>query len=194
MTTYITELQNAISEITSATKAGLGRHERAELIRKATAAYAYSHGEYNDRKRELARIKAEELNRKPAEPPFNPPDSALLERMTDLFLHEELTDTAPDKATKYEYPFLSAYQLARRRDGSYTGDVKTQQGESPLNAAATFGQDFRNYKTPIRRKRSLYEDLFVDKAARIKNAERQRKYSAFIAPGEVIVYKRGEAL
>lgn len=192
MTTYINELQNAINAITIATKAGLQREERSELIRKASATYAYKHGEYNDMKRELARLKAEQEGRKPIEPPFNPPDSTLLERMTDLFLHEELTDASPDKASKYEYPFLSAYQLARRRDGSHTGDVKTQQGESPLKAATTYGQDLRDYKTPTRRKRSLYEDLFVDREARIKNAERRRKYNAFIAPGEVIVYKRGD--
>ena len=192
MATYTTQLHEQTEQIRKQTKAGLSREERLPLIDVISTQYAVAHASLNDKKLAEARRKAEDTGKKVVLPPLNLPDAQALDRLADLCLNEELYDTDPHKANKLEYPFLSEYQFARRRDGSHTGKVKGQQGESPLKAASTFGHDMRDYKPPTRRKRSTYEDIWTDERAKIRNAERRRKYNDFIKPGEVITYKAGE--
>lgn len=193
MTTYTSELHEQTEQIRRETKAGLLLCEdRLVRIDATSTQYAVAHAVANDKKLAKAKAKAEETGKKLVLPPLNLPDAQALDRLSDLCLDEDLYDTNPYKAYKLEYSFLSEYQLARRRDGSHTGKVKGQQGESPMEAANTFGHDMRDHKPPIRRKRSTYEDIWTDERARIRNAERRRKYNDFIKPGEVITYKAGE--
>ena len=166
--------------------------ERFARLDAISTQYAVAHAALNDKKLAEAKAKAEQTGKKVVLPPLNLPDAQALDRLSDLCLDEDLYDTNPYKAYKLEYSFLSEYQLARRRDGSHTGKVKGQQGESPMAAASTFGHDMRDHKPPIRRKRSTYENIWTDERARIRNAERRRKYNDFIKPGEVITYKAGE--
>jgi len=110
-------------------------------------------------------------------PPGMRPDPALIERLTDVILHEELTDMHPDKVTRTEYPFFSAHQLELRRDR-----------ETSLKAAEETGTDGRSYRLPKRRKRSAYENYAVDAAAKIRNSERAAQYKRDTAAGPVREY------
>lgn len=192
---YTAVLHEQTEQIRRETRAGeLNREDRFVKIDAVSTRYAVAHATLNDRKLAQAKAKAEDTGKKLVLPPLNLPDSQALDRLSDLCLDEELNDADPYKAYKLDYPFLSDYQLARRRDGSHTGKVKGQQGESPIAAASTFGHDMRDYKSPTRRKRSTYENIWTDERAKIRNVERRRKYNEFIKPGEVITYKAGERL
>lgn len=190
---YNIELHEQTEAIRKQTRAGeITREERFAKLDVISTQYAVAHAALNDKKLAEAKAKAEEKKKKVVLPPLNLPDAQALDRLADLCLDEEIYDTDPHKANKLEYPFLSEYQLARRRDGSHTGKVKGQQGESPMEAATTFGHDMRDHKPPVRRKRSTYENIWTDERAKIRNAERRRKYNDFIKPGDVITYKAGE--
>lgn len=108
------------------------------------------------------------------------PDGAELDRLADAMLHEELTDRHPDKVTREEYPIMSEQQLARRQNAS-----------APLHAAHYEATDGRNYRVPTRRKRSTYENMFVDKVAKIRNKERKRQYAKDTRASEVVTYYVG---
>ncbi|MED1742072.1 hypothetical protein P4U97_21695 [Bacillus swezeyi] len=97
------------------------------------------------------------------------PDFTALERMANLVIYEELTNPHPDKMTREEYPIMSETQREER--------IKSEASEK---LAEEYGLDGRNYKVPTRRKRSSYEEKFVDKAARARNKERRENYKAFV--------------
>ncbi|GAA0840543.1 hypothetical protein GCM10008915_36280 [Bifidobacterium pullorum subsp. gallinarum] len=93
------------------------------------------------------------------------PDRAQLERLTDYILRDELTDRHPDKITRTEYPFMSAWQLELRHDR-----------ETSLKIAEEVGTDGRDYRVPKRRRRTNYENWRVDVDAKIRNDERAEQY------------------
>ncbi|MBU8715408.1 hypothetical protein KM924_23175 [Brevibacillus parabrevis] len=97
------------------------------------------------------------------------PEGTELERLADLILNEELTDKHPDKVTRTEYPFLSESQFARRRNNETSLD----------RAAESLDANGVDHRKPTRRLRNKWEDAFVDENAQIRNADRQRHYSAF---------------
>jgi hypothetical protein len=103
------------------------------------------------------------------------PDGMQLERLADLILHEELTDTHPDKVTRAEYPFFSETQFDERH-----------RAEASFKLAEEQGVDGRNHRPPIKRMRSKREDYLIDKKAKTKNKERQRKYTEFTKVQPVI--------
>lgn len=82
------------------------------------------------------------------------PDGALLERMTNVILHEELTDNDKDKMQKYEYPILSDSMYQRRTEGR-RGKSKRKDKlvlrEVPLSHARNLGADGKNYTVPNRK-------------------------------------------
>lgn len=102
------------------------------------------------------------------------PDPELLERLANVILDEELTDTHPDKVTNTEFPFMSEWQLDLRRDR-----------ETGLKAAEETGTDGRNYRKPTRRRRTAYENWRVDRDARSRNKQRQDQYKRDTAAGPV---------
>jgi len=106
------------------------------------------------------------------------PDDKALERLSDLILYEELTDPHPDKVTRTEYPFLSETQFDERH-----------KGEASFKLAEEYGVDGRNHKPPTRRDRTGYENRLVDKKARARNKERQRRYNDFTRVQPVVVTK-----
>lgn len=103
------------------------------------------------------------------------PDAKQLEKLADLILHEELTDTHPDKVTKTDYPFFSESQFDERH-----------RAEASFKLAEEQGVDGRNHKPPVKRRRSNREDYIVNKKAKSKNKERQRKYTEFTKTQPVI--------
>jgi len=115
------------------------------------------------------------------------PDSTALERMANLIIYEELTNPHPDKMTREEYPIMSETQREER--------IKSEASEK---LAEEYGADGRNYKVPTRRKRSSYEEKFVDRAARARNKERKNRYNDFVkgkSPGQFTVnIKTGEKI
>ncbi|ANY67718.1 hypothetical protein BBD42_15530 [Paenibacillus sp. BIHB 4019] len=108
-------------------------------------------------------------------------DTALLERLTDAILDEELTDTHPDKVTNTEYPFMSDWQLDLRRDK-----------ETGLKAAEEIGTDGRDYRKPTKRRRTSYENWRVDRDAKGGNTERQAQYKRDTAASALTVYNVNE--
>lgn len=82
------------------------------------------------------------------------PDNELLKRMTDVILHEELTDNDKDKMQKYEYPILSDSMYARRTEGRHGGTPRKDKlvfREVPLTQARNIGTDGKDYSLPQRR-------------------------------------------
>lgn len=95
-----------------------------------------------------------------------PIDAALLERMANVILHEELTDNDKDKMSKiitadmtedqvkqYSYPIMSDSMYARRTEGKHKGG-KRKDGlvyrEVPLSKAINRGADGKDYNAPTR--------------------------------------------
>ena len=107
----------------------------------------------------------------------NMPDGVALERLTDLLLYEELTDDNEHKVAHSEYPFLSERQFERRDNREHITKEETME----MNAV-----DGRRHMKPKRRKRTDYEDLFLDKKTRSINKERRKKYAEFTKVQPVI--------
>lgn len=96
------------------------------------------------------------------------PELKQLERLADLLLYEELSNTHPDKMAREEYPIMSDHQLSRRHSG-----------EVSMKVAEEYGVDRRNYKPPVRRKRTRKETWQIDRDAKSRNEERRRAYREF---------------
>jgi hypothetical protein len=109
------------------------------------------------------------------------PDGVALERLTDLCLYEELTDSNIHKVAHNEYPFLSEHQFDRR------DSRESSVGDAIDNSAS----DGRKHLKPTRRSRSDYENGFIDKKAKIRNKDRKQKYNEFTKVQPVIVRKIG---
>jgi hypothetical protein len=159
MADYKTQLHEVITELQRATKQGaLPRELRLVKIGELTE-------EYFDKTGEM-------------------PDAVALERLADLCLYEELTDSNPDKMTAEEYPIASDTQLARRREGRHV-KKDSQRKEVSFEATGTIGTDGKDYRMPTRK---VNEEL-SDKKAKSRNAERRRNYTAFTKIQPVIVSK-----
>jgi hypothetical protein len=111
------------------------------------------------------------------------PDSTALERMADLCLYEELTDTDRMKVRNNEYPILSEYQFDRR------DNVVSVVGDDIENSPS----DGRRHLKPTRRVRTDYENKFVNKKARIRNKDRKKAYHEFTKIQPVVVNKLGDS-
>lgn len=106
-------------------------------------------------------------------------DTALLDRLANAILDEELTDNTSWKTHHEEYPFLSELQMARRTDGIHQRKYEGDSGEAKLSAAANIGTDGKSYNTPRRRERSNNENIFMDEGIRTRNKERKAAYEEF---------------
>jgi hypothetical protein len=130
--------------------------------------------------RELRLVKIEALTEEYFAKAGEMPDALALERMADLCLYEELTDTDRMKVRNNEYPFFSETQFEERR-----------KVEASFKLSEEHGVDGRNYKPPVRRDRSNREIKFMDKNARIRNKERKQKYYEFTKVQPILVRKIG---
>ena len=120
------------------------------------------------------------------------PDSASLQRLSDLCLYEELTDTDEHKIMHNEYPIMSETQIARRQEGKHSRNEDNPKIEVPLGIAENYGTDGRVYDYPVRRQRSERENRFVDESARQRNKERNSTYKEFTKVQPVITWKIGD--
>lgn len=108
-------------------------------------------------------------------------DAALLDRLADALLYEELTDDAKNKMSRDEYPIMSERQEERRRDNEYE-DV----------LAADYDATGANRAKPERRHRTEREHRFVEKLAQKKNRARKAQYKRDTAAGPVVAYNLRE--
>jgi hypothetical protein len=142
--------------------------------------------------RELRLVKIGELTEEYFAKTGEMPDAVALERLADLCLYEELTDSNPDKMTAEEYPLMSDTQLARRQEGKHRKKEANYRIEVPLGIAENYGSDGKMHDYPTRRQRSERENRFVDKEARSRNKERQRVYNEFTKVQPVYYDKIGD--
>lgn len=96
------------------------------------------------------------------------PEPIAIERLTDLVLYEELTDTNKNKM-KSEYPIMSERMETTRKNGERSGKL-----------AEEYDQNGRNRAEPKRRSLSTYESIFVDARAKSLNKQRRKRYNDFI--------------
>lgn len=189
MTNYNETYTQVSYEIAAATRTGAffsyggltfdtaDRTQRIALIDVVTYDYMTEHAAFNQRI-----ISAwEDGGCRGERPALVGVNSALLERLTDAILHEELTDTHPDKVTNTEYPFLSEWQFEVRRNR-----------ETSLKMAEEYGSDGCNYSEPKRRRRSRYENWSVDAHAKIRNKERAAQYLRDTKASPVVTYNLAE--
>lgn len=153
--TYVNTLITSLRE--SDSSAISNRDVRAEEIKSLTDAYVGRVGER--------------------------PEPKQLERLADLLLYEELSNTHPDKMTREEYPIMSDYQLSRRHSR-----------EVSMKVAEEYGVDRRNYKPPFRRKRTRKETWRIDREAKSRKEERRKMYREFTRVEEVRVYNEKESI
>lgn len=130
--------------------------------------------------RELRLVKIEQLTEEYFAKTGAFPDEVALERLADLCLYEDLTNPSLTKMQDEEYPFLSERQFDRRD----SKEIATGEKAMGMNAA-----DGQKHGIPERRKRTDYENKFVDKKAKSRNLERKRKYTEFTKVQPVIVRK-----
>jgi hypothetical protein len=100
------------------------------------------------------------------------PEQIQLERLTDAILMEELTDPSRDKSKNTEYPFLSEWQFDRRRDG----EVKIEAADA-------------KYQPPTKRKKPVWEQIWIDQHAKIRNKERKEQYRKDSSASDVWSWK-----
>jgi hypothetical protein len=141
--------------------------------------------------RELRLVKIEQLTEDYFAKTGEMPDARALQRLEDLCIYEELTDSHPDKMTLEEYPIMSDYQLARRQHGMHRKKAKEDdmpvRMEVPFSWAANYGADGKNYSYPYRRERDDYENEWVNEVSKSRNEERNDKYNAFVK-GKLVEY------
>jgi hypothetical protein len=158
MEDYKAKLHEDITELQKATKRGeLPREVRLVKIEQLTEDYFAKAGEM--------------------------PDVVALERLADLCLYEELTDTDRMKVRNNEYPILSEYQFDRR------DNVVSVVGDDIENSPS----DGRRHLKPTRRVRTDYENKFVNKKARIRNKDRKKAYHEFTKIQPIVVNKLGDS-
>lgn len=104
---------------------------------------------------------------------------ALIERLSNAVLHEELTDPTPWKSQHSEYPVYSENML----------DKKSQKNV-PQELSAEYGTDRKNYGRPVRRKRTKSELAFADRVVKSRERARKASYRAFVKGEEVPVRLR----
>ncbi len=175
------------------------RTERMALIERISDDYVKAHADVNQR----AIDAWEERGGKGERPVSLALNTALLDRLSNAVLDEELTDPNPHKVLHAEYPFFSDVQLDRRRFGARgsedtnmkgevtldTGEDSEDSGNGPHNGIGSqLATDGRSYRLPIRRTRSKNELILFDENAKIHNKRRAAKYKDEIAPGKIVCY------
>lgn len=149
------------------------RTQRMTLIARVTDDYVLAHADVN----QAALDTWMERGCKGERPSPISLDTALIDRLTDAVLDEELTDKNEHKIAHNEYPFMSDYQLELRRDR-----------ETGLKAVEETGTDGRDYRKPTKRRRTNYENWRVDRDAKGRNADRQAQYRRDTSAGSLVTY------
>lgn len=155
------------------------RETRMLVIAAIQDAYYRDHGEFNQRKLDAwyAEILANPTKKPRERPSPVAVASALMDRLTDVVLYEELTDDAKNKMSRDEYPIMSERQEERRRDNEYEDVLASDYDTTGANRAK-----------PERRHRTERENRFVEKLAQKKNRARKAQYKRDTAAGDIVKY------
>lgn len=105
--------------------------------------------------------------------------NALIERLSNAVLHEELTDPTPWKSQHAEYPVYSESMLGAR-----------SWKDVPQDLATEYGTDRKNHSRPVRRKRTKSELAFADRTVKSRERARKASYRAFMKGEDVPVRLR----
>lgn len=141
------------------------RTQRQAAVAEVADTYTLAHNEFNE---EVQRRYFEQGGSGEG-PSVILADSALLVRLANLVLYDELADEHPDKVARNEYPFFSESQLERRHDK-----------EVSLWVAEAIGTDGRDYRPKKKRMRSKWEHEYVDRNAKIRNKARAAQYKHYV--------------
>ena len=166
------------------------RETRMLVIAAIQDAYYRDHGEHNQYALDAWYAKGSPGQR----PTPVPANAALLDRLTNVALFEELTDANPYKAQHNEYPFYSDTQLDRIRNGRRGSEPTNMRGETPVREDGDLGPgvilsaDGRDHGDPRRRNRTKRENVSVDAGAKIRNKARAAQYKRDTAEGPVKSY------
>lgn len=171
---YKTEFKAAVDGIIGQTKAGgLSSGGRALAVSALCEDYVA------DRLRDNEQREAD--GRRPISVK---PDCRQLDRLADTMLHDSLSDSTSWKSRHEEYPFLSEYQLERRKYGTHGGNGREVSG-----AIIDFIDTDRGLHRPSdKSERLIKEQLKIDEATVSRNKERRRKYNDFIKEQPMITY------
>ncbi|MEK5414376.1 hypothetical protein [Paenibacillus sp. FSL L8-0708] len=166
------------------------RDERGDAARVVTDTYVREHAEFND----AAMSRYRERGGTGEGPAVVLTDAALLERIANVILYDEIADENPYKSQHNEYPIMSEIQLARRREGKHQGKREgVSAREVAFGQAYSIGTDGRSYAEPIRRERSNKENIFMDEATTSRVREQRGAYADFIAEKPVVTYVMSQA-
>lgn len=98
-----------------------------------------------------------------------------LERISDLILYEELSDTRRNKMSAEEYPIMSENQENRRKDDRHVRKRPEGSGrEVSLREASSVDIEGRNYRRPVRK-------LWSNKDMKSRNRKLRKRYNAFVS-------------
>ncbi|QLI77145.1 hypothetical protein [Bacillus pumilus] len=136
---------------------------KEELHEAITALYERTKAGTLEREERIVEIN-DLLDRYDGTPPSN-----ALERISDLLLYEELSDTRRNKMSAEEYPIMSERMEKTRK----TGEASDKMAEEYDITGA-------NYAVPKRRTRSPYDNLFTDRHAKARNRTARRRYNEFV--------------
>lgn len=167
------------------------RETRMLVVAAIQDAYYREHGEFNQNALDAWYAKGC-AGQRPSPVAAN---AALMDRLTNAVLYEELTDEDAHKAQHNEYPIYSDTQLERRREGRRGSESTNMRGETAIrddDAAGTgvvLAADGRNSRTGAgRRKRTPGENNAVDAGAKIRNKARASQYKRDIATVTTATY------
>ncbi|WP_144492889.1 hypothetical protein [Bacillus pumilus] len=104
-----------------------------------------------------------------------PPLAIALERLSDLILHEELSDARRNKMSAEEYPIMSENQENRRKDARHVRKRPEGAGrEVPLSEASSVDIGGGNYRRPVRK-------IWSNKDVKSRNRKLRRRYNQFVS-------------
>lgn len=175
------------------------RETRMLVVAAIQDAYYRDHGEFNQYALDAWYAKGQ-LRSSPGQRPSPVSvNTALMDRLTNVVLYDELADEDAHKAQHNEYPIYSDTQLERRREGRRGSESTNMRGETPIRdddaqgAGVILAADGRNSRTGVgRRKRTPSENNAVDAGAKIRNKARAVRYKRDTAAGAVVTYNLRE--
>lgn len=100
------------------------------------------------------------------------PESEQLDRLATLCLYEETSDKTPYKIANDEYPIMNERMIDNRKARDTSIVALERQQERQL--------------TGKRRKRSPYENSYLDRRTKSRDAKRRKKYREFIKTQPII--------
>lgn len=154
------------------------RPKQADLVYVDGRIFNYKTDKHGDIPLESIKVVTAEERKRRVEEILAEDNKADANRLADVLLYDKLFNPSLTKMSDEEYPIMSERQFDRRQNAEFTTGDRLDQ-----NAA-----DGQVHLRPTRRNRSDYENRFVDKKAKIRNAERKKRYKEFTKVQSVNVW------